>query len=294
MTVTAGAIRVGPGVFDPGDGTLTSLGSLAVGGPRLDLWRAPIDNDRWFSGEQNELAWRELGLHRMEHRVGEVTAGPDELPNELLVRTRVAPAASRLGLRATYRWAATGPVLRLTVHVELDGPDGTWPVPLPRLGLLMALPAELDQVEWFGLGPGEAYRDSRRAARVGRFRATVAELQTPYVFPQENGNRADVRWAQVTDDAGAGLRVTADPVANISVHRWTAGDLDAARHPSELRPRDHLFINIDHAHNGLGTGACGPGVLPAHRLDAGPATFSVTFEPLERRSRRRPAVSAIS
>ncbi|HEY4701208.1 MAG TPA: beta-galactosidase small subunit, partial [Streptosporangiaceae bacterium] len=246
--------------------------------PRLDVWRAPIDNDRWFSGEQNELAWRELGLHRMEHRVGEVTAGPDEL----VVRTRVAPAASRLGLRATYRWAATGPVLRLTVHVELDGPDGTWPVPLPRLGLRMALPAELDQVEWFGLGPGEAYRDSRRAARVGRFRATVAELQTPYVFPQENGNRADVRWAQVTDDAGAGLRVTADPVANISVHRWTAGDLDAARHPSELTPRDHLFINIDHAHNGLGTGSCGPGVLPAHRLVAGPATFSVTFEQVER------------
>jgi beta-galactosidase len=173
-------------------------------------------------------------------------------------------------------------VLRLTVHVELDGPDGTWPVPLPRLGLLMALPAELDQVKWFGLGPGEAYRDSRRAARVGRFRATVAELQTPYVFPQENGNRADVRWAQVTDDAGAGLRLTADPVAHISLHRWTAGDLDAARHPSELRPRDHLFINIDHAHNGLGTGSCGPGVLPDHRLNAGPATFSVTFEPLER------------
>jgi beta-galactosidase len=278
VTVTAGAIRVGPGVFDPDDGTLTSLGPLAVDGPRLDVWRAPIDNDRWFSGEQNELAWRELGLHRMEHRVGEVTAGPDEL----VVRTRVAPAASRLGLLATYRWAATGPVLRLTVHVELDGPDGTWPVPLPRLGLRMALPAELDQVEWFGLGPGEAYRDSRRAARVGRFRATVAELQTPYVFPQENGNRADVRWAQVTDGTGAGLRVTADPVAGLSVHHWTAADLDAARHPVELTPRDNLFINIDHAHNGLGTGSCGPGVLPAHRLVAGPATFSVTFEPLVR------------
>ncbi|HEY2278717.1 MAG TPA: glycoside hydrolase family 2 TIM barrel-domain containing protein [Streptosporangiaceae bacterium] len=275
VTVTAGAIRVGPGIFDPGQGTLTRLGALAVDGPRLDVWRAPIDNDRWFSSEQNELAWRELGLHRMEHRVAEVTAGPDEL----VVRTRVAPAASRLGLLTTYRWRATGPVLRLTVHIELDG---TWLVPLPRLGLQLALPAELDQVEWFGLGPGEAYRDSRRAARVGRFRATVAELQTPYVFPQENGNRADVRWAQLTDGAGAGLRVTADPVASISVHRWTAADLDAARHPIDLTPRDNLIINIDHAHNGLGTGSCGPGVLPAHRLVAGPATFSVTFEPLER------------
>jgi hypothetical protein len=38
-----------------------------------------------------------------------------------------------------------------------------------------------------------------------------------------------VRWARVTGGAGAGLRVTADPVANISVHRWTVADLDAAQ-----------------------------------------------------------------
>jgi beta-galactosidase len=135
-------------------------------------------------------------------------------------------------------------------------------------------------VEWFGLGPGEAYRDSRRAVRVGRYRASVGELQTPYVFPQENGNRAGVRWAEITDDAGAGLRVTGDPVIDITVRRWTTEDLDAARHPTELTPRDRIFLNIDHSHHGLGSGSCGPGVLPRHRLVAAPATFSVTFEPL--------------
>jgi beta-galactosidase len=273
VTVTGSEIRVGPGVFNPRNGTLTSLGLLAVGGPRLDVWRAPIDNDRWFSAERSELAWRELGLHRMQHRVGAVTAGPDEL----VVRTRVAPAASRLGLFATYRWTATPDALRLTVQVE---PDGVWTLPLPRLGLRMALPAGLGQVEWFGLGPGEAYRDSRRAVRVGRYRASVGELQTPYVFPQENGNRAGVRWAEITDDAGAGLRVTGDPVIDITVRRWTTEDLDAARHPTELTPRDRIFLNIDHSHHGLGSGSCGPGVLPRHRLVAAPATFSVTFEPL--------------
>ncbi|MGH3190082.1 MAG: beta-galactosidase domain 4-containing protein [Streptosporangiaceae bacterium] len=58
-------IRVGPGRFDPADGTLTALGEIAVEGPRLDVWRAPTDNDRSFSREPNERAWRELGLHRM-------------------------------------------------------------------------------------------------------------------------------------------------------------------------------------------------------------------------------------
>lgn len=133
-------------------------------------------------------------------------------------------------------------------------------------------------MEWFGLGPGEAYRDSRQAVRVGRYRATVAGLQTPYVFPQENGNRAGVRWAEITDGAGTGLRVSGDPLVNLSVRRWTPEDLDAARHPVDLVPRDRTFVTIDHAHNGLGTGSCGPGVLPAHRLLAVPAAFSVTFE----------------
>ena len=80
----------------------------------------------------------------------------------------------------------------------------------------------------FGLGPGEAYRDSRRAARVGRFRATVDELQTPYVFPQENGNRADVRWLPLRDDTGAGLAVAGEPVIDVTARRWTSEALDAA------------------------------------------------------------------
>jgi beta-galactosidase len=273
--VTAGkqGIRVGPGRFDSADGTLTSLGAMTVTGPRLDVWRAPIDNDRPFSWEPNEPAWRELGLDRMQHRVDDIAAGPDEL----IVRTRVAPAATRLGLLATYRWSAHGDALRLTTEVA---PDGEWPVPLPRLGLRMSVPAGLGNVEWFGLGPGEAYPDSRRAARVGRFAATVDELQTPYVYPQENGNRKDVRWMTLTDGSGTGLSVAGDPVVDLTARRWTSEDLDAARHPVDLRPAGRIWLNIDYAQNGLGTGSCGPGVLPAYRLHAAPTTFTVIFCPV--------------
>jgi len=146
--------------------------------------------------------------------------------------------------------------------------------------LRMSVPAALGNVEWFGLGPGEAYPDSRRAVRVGRFAAAVDEMQTPYVFPQENGNRAQVRWMRLTDGAGAGLSIAGDPVADITARRWTSEDLDAARHPVDLRPGDRIWLNIDHAQNGLGSASCGPGVLPAYRLHAGPATFTVVFRPI--------------
>ena len=183
----------------------------------------------------------------------------------LVVRTRVGMAASDAGLLATYTWTAEGDGLLLTVGVE---PEGEWTIPLPRLGLRLALPAGLDRVEWFGRGPGEAYRDTRRAARVGRFAASVDELQTPYVRPQENGSRTEVRWAALTDARGDGLRVEGRPHIDVTARRWTSEDLDAATHTPELVARDRIWLNLDHAQQGIGTASCGPGVLPQHDLEA--------------------------
>jgi beta-galactosidase len=248
----------GRGEFDPYDGTLLRIGDFAVLGPKLDLWRAPTENDR----PSDDQAWRDAGLHRLQHRVITVDDG--------LVHTRVAPPARDFGMLVTYRW--TG--LRLQVEIE---PDGEWPCVLPRLGLRMAVPKALGHVEWFGHGPGEAYADSSQAARIGRFAATVDELQTPYVFPQENGNRAAVRWATLTDHNGHGLRIDGSPTFEFTVRRWTTEDLDKAQHTSELEPTDWIHLNLDIAQNGLGTASCGPGVLPGYQLHAKPAGITLTF-----------------
>jgi beta-galactosidase len=271
-SVVHSPLTVGPGTFDPG-GELVRIGDLPVTGPRLDLWRAPTDNDRGHHGEALEPLWRRVGLHRLQHRVDQVAVEEAAL----VVRTRVAPAATDLGVAATYRWTAVDGGLRLEVEVV---PEGDWPCPLPRLGLRMAVPAALRQVEWFGRGPGEAYADTGRAARIGRFTATVEELQTPYVYPQENGNRADVRWATITDDQGRGLRVRGEPTIDVTVRPWTSEQLDEAHHPIDLVQGDRLWINLDRAQQGIGSASCGPGVLPAYRLDPAPATFSVLLDPL--------------
>jgi beta-galactosidase len=195
---------------------------------------------------------------------------------ELVVRGRVAPAATDLGMATTNRWSAVPGGLRLEVQVV---PEGDWPCPLPRLGLRMAVPAGLRRVEWFGRGPGEAYADTGRAARVGRFAATVDELQTPYLRPQENGNRRDVRWATVGDGHGIAVRLEGEPTFDLTVRPWTSEHLDQARHPTDLRPDDRVWVNLDHAQQGIGSASCGPGVLPAYRLDPAPATFAVRLLP---------------
>lgn len=265
-------ITLGPASFDGRTGALKAIGGVAVESPRLDVWRATTDNDEgteWASGIRYSSLWRTLGLHRMRHRLDSVELGEDALT----VRTRVAPAAREVGLAVGYRWTSDGSRLRLTVSV---GPEGEWTQPLPRLGIRLGLP-EADQVKWFGGGPGEAYPDTRKASMVGRWQASVDELQTPYLRPQENGARADVRWVEL-----GGLRIEGDPEFSFTARRWTTEQLDAAAHLTDLTPGDTVWVNLDHRHHGIGSQSCGPGPLPQYHLRAEPAEFSFVFSVLPR------------
>ncbi|MER7482549.1 glycoside hydrolase family 2 TIM barrel-domain containing protein [Streptomyces sp. NPDC126510] len=294
-------ILLGPARFDRRTGRLLGLGDHAFDGPRLSLWRAPTDNDRAWA-QRDAMYWEARGLQRLRHRT--VSADPDA--EGLTVVVRSAASASDCGYLTTYRWETDGQRLRVRVHTE---PVGHWPerddhfresmveadLPpdqyaelvrrnkapsLARIGLHWELPGEWSRVGWFGAGPGEAYPDSRQAARVGRFRASVDELQTPYVRPQDNGNRADVRWAEIVDERGTGLRVEGAELFNLAARRWSDRHLAEARHQTDLTPGPTVHLHTDHVVQGLGSGAVGPGVLPGYRLEVGPADFTFVLTAL--------------
>lgn len=268
-------ITLGPGTFDPRTGELRTLHDIPLtSAPRLDIWRAPTDNDNgasWQGGRRNGIAWRELGLHRMQHRLDAVELTDDTLT----VRTRVAPASRDIGLRAVYRWTSDGTQLRLAVSVT---PEGEWTAPLPRLGVRLGLPAAYGYARWFGGGIGEAYPDTAAASNIRRHSMPVDRMQTPYVRPQENGARADVRWAELRAGfTGEGVRVVGDPAFWFTARRWTSEQLDAATHRTDLTPGDTVWVHLDHGQHGIGSQSCGPGVLPRYELHAAPAEFAFTF-----------------
>ncbi|NIZ91195.1 glycoside hydrolase family 2 TIM barrel-domain containing protein [Kineococcus rubinsiae] len=267
-----GDLLVGPARLDARTGDLLALGDLAVGEARLDLWRAPTDNDAGMHGDPLAGPWRELRLDRLRHRTTAVEVTGDAV----VVRSRVAPPGTDLGWVTTYRWSAVEGGVRVDVDVV---PEGEMTVPLPRLGLRLRLPRHLADVTWFGRGPGEAYADTGYGTRVGRFTASVDALQTPYVFPQENGQRADVRWAELTG-AGPGLRVEGLPTTGLTARRWSTAQLDAARHTVELSDEGSVWVHLDAAQQGIGTGSCGPGALPQYRLASAPTSFGVVLRPL--------------
>jgi len=135
-------------------------------------------------------------------------------------------------------------------------------------------------VQWFGRGPGEAYRDTKQAQRFGRWQATVDELFTHYIYPQENGNRTDVSWVQFADLLGRGICCAGLP--NFSAHRFTTMDLDNARHTTDLVKRDFITVSLDHEHHGIGTGSCGPGPWERYHLKPAEFRFGVRLAPVIR------------
>jgi beta-galactosidase len=130
----------------------------------------------------------------------------------------------------------------------------------------MQLPQELTNLSWFGRGPHENYSDRKTSAIVGIYESTVAEQYVPYVRPQENGYKTDVRWLTVTDGDGAGLRFEGEnlfcfaALNNLHEDFESPGKLSQYRpdaklvntHIDDVRPRDLVCLNIDYGQMGVG------------------------------------------
>ncbi|MFJ3033918.1 glycoside hydrolase family 2 TIM barrel-domain containing protein [Curtobacterium pusillum] len=266
-----------------GDGTFSARGDLVswkgheVAGPRLELWRAPTDNDQLASQGGYETAdpvlthgvgdpsapasatrWRERGLDRLTHRLVSVSRTDHGLEQ----RVRVAAANSGWGVDVTHRWTLTDAGLQLQTDAV---PFGTWDVTWPRIGVRFDLPAELADLdaEWFGTGPLESYADSSHAARVGRFSAPVRSLGVEYSMPQETGHRPSLRSLSVGDLT---VSTVGSHRAGFTLSPWTAQQIGRAMHPYELPVSEHLYLYLDAAQHGLGSRACGLDVLPEHQL----------------------------
>ncbi len=122
---------------------------------------------------------------------------------------------------------------------------------LARVGVQLKLPTSNQVVQWYGRGPFENYPDRNTAALMGIHSATIDELYTPYIRPQENGNRGDTQWLEINDEKNIGLRIEGVDL-NFSAHKYTLENLTTAAHTTDLKPAEYLSLNIDHKTSGVG------------------------------------------
>ncbi len=249
---------------------------LVDAGPRLNFWRPPTDNDQRKFGDQSRWAPR---IDRAQHRTDSVTCDTEADNVIITVTTQVALPSrrDRFDCRYTYTIDPNG-----TVRLDVEGtPQGEWKSPLLKIGLQMALPDDFATVTWYGKGPGEAYPDTCQAQRVDVYASAVDDLWFPYVVPQENGNRSDVRWVALTRQDGAGIMATGSPTINFSASYYEQDNITAAKRPIDLVRLSSIMLNLDHRQRGIGSASCGPDVQPQYELPAEPFAFSLTLSPLQ-------------
>ena len=269
--------------FSRAAGTLTSLvfngremlATNETAGPVLQLFRAPTDNDKGF-GKWLARDWREVGLSNLVRHVDSFEVEQTK-SDEIKISTVATSSASSGGYKLKTIWT-----VRSDGVMDMDNqfePSGTLPL-LPRVGVVMQLAKNFENVHWLGRGPWENYSDRKDATDMGVWASTVDDQYVPYVRLQENGNKEDVRWLELTDASGNGLKISAEenPFSFSALH-FTPNDLAAARHDYELRPRPEIILSLDAKQSGLGNSSCGPGVLEKFSVPTKNYRLHLRFSP---------------
>lgn len=246
-TGTLSALKVG------GKVVLRDCGEGVVSGPRLTCFRAFVDNDCWLSKEFFASGLSQLRYHPL----------PITVSNGVVICRVEVTGSKSAGFMHEAVWTA-GDEGDLTV-VNRVVPHGVMPSALPRLGLSLRLLPDFGQVVYYGRGPHENYIDRRTSAFLGVWQDAVSNLGEPYVRPQDNGYRSDVRWVELRDGTGVGVRFSASEPLFVQALRCTAEDLAFARHcngqvrrRTSVPVRDEIFLNLDVRQLGLGGASCGP------------------------------------
>ena len=246
---------------------------LIESSPRMNFWRAPIDNDMYTVKH-----WREKGLDLVLENIKDVKVKNFENYVDIEVKALLGPANGTWTVDLSYNYLVCGDG---QVDISVKGsPKGDLPETFPRIGMNMEIPEIFNRVTWYGKGPGETYVDSQEASYIDIFKARVEDLYMPYVYPQENGNRLDVKWFYLTDERGLGFKLEAEKTLNFSAHYYTIEDLEKAKHLKDLVKRDFISLNIDYKQNGLGSNSCGPKALEKHELKPEDFEFKLRFLPI--------------
>ena len=145
----------------------------------------------------------------------------------------------------------------------------------PRVGIMAQIPSSYKEISWFGAGPHESYPDRKDSAFLGRYKHSITDFEVPYIVPQENGNRGEVRnFTLINEDSSKNITIRAEQPVNIGCSRYSLQNIWESFHTYDLKdlssgPDGHWFLFIDIAQRGTGTATCGPDTREEYRVRPG-------------------------
>ena len=242
-----------------------------------NFWRAPTDND-FGAGLQNKYrVWLnpELKLTSLEQRMEDGLAVVEAVYDIPAVRGQLA---------LTYVINNRGAI---QVTQQLTADKSAKVSDMFRFGMQLQMPRSFETLEYYGRGPVENYADRNHNTFLGRYRQSVDSQFYPYVRPQENGNKTDLRWWRVLNVGGNGLEVRAEAPFSASALHYTIESLDEGprkiqRHSNEVEQADLTNVLIDKVQMGLGCiDSWGALPLEEYRLPYQEYSFTFTLTPVQ-------------
>ena len=249
---------------------------------RPNFWRALTDNDMGGQFQKDNKVWKNPTLNLVTFHAEKV-----KKPQPCVVVTAVYDMPDvKAQLTLTYHISGDG---RIKVVEQLKTDKDAKQPDMARFGMVMQLPYEMERSAYYGRGPIENYGDRKLSQRIGIYNQTADEQFYPYIRPQENGLKSDVRWWNQTTAQGQGMRIEAVEPFSVSALHYAIEDLDepkpakGQRHSTQVPKSKYTNLCIDGAHTGVGGANSWSNwglALPKYRVPYQDRTFTFQFVPL--------------
>ena len=244
----------------------------------LNVFRLPTDND----GRQTS-SWDAMGLRKLSVKgtASEAIKSEDgRTVNVTCTSTYTGQNGTKFDVHLSFIVCVDGAIM---VNSFIR-PSNTGSI-LPKMGFRLEMPAQMEQLEWFGRGPWDSYRDRKEACLPAIYKSTVTNQQEDYILPQEHGTKQEVRWMALTNSEGSGLLFSApDQMAASAVHfrpedNYTDRN-NRSKHTYQFKTCTTAVVSLDAVTRGLGNASCGPDVMEKYELKAANTAFRFIIIPL--------------
>ncbi|MBQ7461975.1 MAG: DUF4981 domain-containing protein [Bacteroidaceae bacterium] len=223
---------------------------LGEGGTlRPNFWRAVTDNDMGAGLHESMKAWR-----NPEMKLTSLTTEKDKLQNLVTVTATYNMPGVKARLTMAYVILENGAICVIENMATTAGAEVS---DMFRFGVVMDMPYDFDQSEYYGRGPIENYADRKECMMIGLNKQTADEQFFPYIRPQETGTKTDIRWWRQSNPSGFGLRIQADQPFTASALHYNIMDLDegkekAQRHSPQVPKSKYTELSLDMLQTGVG------------------------------------------
>lgn len=254
------------------------------GALKPNFWRAVTDNDMGFGAPQKMAAWHHPEL-KLESITPGIVKGKDTKEGAIVMASYDMPAV-KAKLSLTYRLQKDGTIV---VNMAMKTDPTAKVSDMLRFGMVLQMPYEMGNIQYFGRGPIENYSDRKQSERIGIYSQTADNQFFPYIRPQETGSKQDVQWWDQTNANGVGLRFIPHAKSfGMSALHYAIDDLDEGlekhqRHSYQVKKSPYTNVCIDYRQAGLG-GTNSWGLLPLepYRIHYGDMEYEFSMSPIHK------------